>query len=858
MLIFGLHDGERITLDVNVGMTVRDVREMIQILLNISVDQYKHDKKVLVLSWAGSDLQDPWVFSDLGIVPGSTIRVNLKEEVKPVLHIHCSHSQDTISLYDNLVIGHMHLDELRSLVSRKTGLPVGIFRLVTKGGKEMYDGHRLEDYGIDVGHTILLENLDGWNEFLNLAIMGFTPQVVSQISPDENTGRYQMKVALFVAAHYGHVDLARAMLRQGVKASEPVGYPPQRMWCTEDGHMDSRKAAVHQAVEMGQLGVLRLFVNNDITVITAKDGQGLAPLNIALRKKIKNCASFLLTKQWSKVNITKHFALHIGTYTHLRQWCERAKERTFMKYGHAKSSLKRRPFQTGPLVGFGVSVDGFSPSIMTGKSKAQLQREKEKDRKKLVHRQSMPQHHLKTAAEGPGSGTANDPESYFKHVSAVQNLKSMGDKVKVGRWGRAGRASSKPNITVEPLTSRSQAATEPKSQRTEEARGSGVGGQGEVGGPEESLRLPPIMQRLRSRLLAQSQVSVTSEPGDVTATTQRHQVGGPADVREGEGAQHLPQPPPPAPAPGERKEKEERSMMVSRLVKSRGNAYFMTGGTQQPPQPQPPLQPPQAQPHPLPTSQQAGSRAAGPQPFLPQSYKAAVPSIQLPVTDRSEVDSQADTVITCQVQGSVTGVETLDTASTITTTAGGGGEEERGGGARGDHHHHNHLPRKDTLVSTTTTTARAAAAAAQTSRPPGGVSEESGDSDARKNNEKKKRGGKKGRVSSALLLSKAKSSEGSVPLPLISHEQDRRPFFYYNGKREDAFIDPTISTWSRHSCSAGTTPRERAIKSLSVANTFKDKPWLGQVRIALQIAANPTKRNVRRLRSASKRAFAIK
>ena len=80
-------------------------------------------------------------------------------------------------MFDTLVIGHMHMEELRSLASRKTGLPVGIFRLVTKDGTEMYDGHRLEDYGIDVGHTVWLENLDGWNEFLNLAIMGFTPQV---------------------------------------------------------------------------------------------------------------------------------------------------------------------------------------------------------------------------------------------------------------------------------------------------------------------------------------------------------------------------------------------------------------------------------------------------------------------------------------------------------------------------------------------------------------------------------------------------------------------------------------------------------------------------------------------------------
>lgn len=85
----------------------------------------------------------------------------------------------------------------------------------------------------------------------------FDFQVVSQISQEEIAGRYQMKVALFLAAHFGHVDLARAMLRQGIKASEPIGYPPQRMWCNENGHIESKKAAVHQAVLMGQLGVLR-------------------------------------------------------------------------------------------------------------------------------------------------------------------------------------------------------------------------------------------------------------------------------------------------------------------------------------------------------------------------------------------------------------------------------------------------------------------------------------------------------------------------------------------------------------------------------------------------------------------------
>ena len=52
------------------------------------------------------------------------------------------------------------------------------------------------------------------------------------------------------------------------------------------------------------------------------------------------------------------------------------------------------------------------------------------------------------------AGSSADPESYFKHMSAVQTLKSMGDKVKGGKWGRMARAASKANMTLEALTAR--------------------------------------------------------------------------------------------------------------------------------------------------------------------------------------------------------------------------------------------------------------------------------------------------------------------------------------------------------------------------------------------------------------------
>ena len=94
MLVFGLFEGERVTVDVPPGTTVKGVKLMIQERLNIPMDVYKHDQKILVLTYGGADLGDDWIFSDLGIVPGTTVRIQLKEEIKPVLYIRCSHNKE--------------------------------------------------------------------------------------------------------------------------------------------------------------------------------------------------------------------------------------------------------------------------------------------------------------------------------------------------------------------------------------------------------------------------------------------------------------------------------------------------------------------------------------------------------------------------------------------------------------------------------------------------------------------------------------------------------------------------------------------------------------------------------------------
>lgn len=67
--------------------------------------------------------------------------------------------------------------DLRTVVSRETGLPVGIFRLTNDSGQEIFDCQILERYGLQLGCTVYLETWDGWNELIPAAISGFAKQV---------------------------------------------------------------------------------------------------------------------------------------------------------------------------------------------------------------------------------------------------------------------------------------------------------------------------------------------------------------------------------------------------------------------------------------------------------------------------------------------------------------------------------------------------------------------------------------------------------------------------------------------------------------------------------------------------------
>ena len=61
---------------------------------------------------------------------------------------------------------------------------------------EYLDVHVLRKY---VSLIYSMETWDGWSEFLSMAIIGYTSQTFKRLQTDDVIGRYQMKVALYVA-----------------------------------------------------------------------------------------------------------------------------------------------------------------------------------------------------------------------------------------------------------------------------------------------------------------------------------------------------------------------------------------------------------------------------------------------------------------------------------------------------------------------------------------------------------------------------------------------------------------------------------------------------------------------------------
>lgn len=173
--------------------------------------------------------------------------------------------------------------------------------------------------------------------------------------------RFQLRVALYIAASLGHLDLADWLIERGVRADEPVGVHPYRQWCHQTAHRDSEKCPIHVAAEMSQLRILKLFVTKNVLTLACRDSEDRDPLKIAIQWGHRDCVRYLANKLCSVVSLP-NMSLPMRIYLQMKHWGSLAQKRAANNQCWCNiASLKAR-------VDAVLLVDGFGQSKMSSKS----------------------------------------------------------------------------------------------------------------------------------------------------------------------------------------------------------------------------------------------------------------------------------------------------------------------------------------------------------------------------------------------------------------------------------------------------------------------------------------------------------
>ncbi|OWK06212.1 hypothetical protein Celaphus_00013034, partial [Cervus elaphus hippelaphus] len=192
-------------------------------------------------------------------------------------------------------------------------------------------------------------------------LLGQKLQVQRYLSNEGPVLKYQKRVALYIAAFYGYIELTEWALKQGVRPHEAVGVHPYRAWCQEALHTDVSKCPIHAAAEAGQLLILKAFVNCSVLCLDCRNAAGQTPLTIACKHKRKDWVLYLLSKMWSPVSFPK-ISVSMRIYIKIKQWVLRAQSHNLNKGQRCGARV------LGARVGDVVMVDGFTKPKMTSKS----------------------------------------------------------------------------------------------------------------------------------------------------------------------------------------------------------------------------------------------------------------------------------------------------------------------------------------------------------------------------------------------------------------------------------------------------------------------------------------------------------
>ncbi|XP_032888173.1 protein ANKUB1 [Amblyraja radiata] len=345
--------------DISGDQTVLSVKLMIKQYFRITLTNDKQGRRFLQLIYAGAVLEDEWVLADVGMTSYSTVKCILKEEENAILYVFNALTRRTIPIIENSQFLTATVSELKSLVSLKSGLPVSTFRLSTQEGTELYNCNKIKDYDIDIGSTLRLDIWDGWKECLMGCLLGHKHIIQQHLSEEEPVAKFQRRVALHLAAFFGHLDLVDWLLQQGVRADKPVGAHPYREWCQEIEHPNVNKCPVHAAAEAGQLLPLKALVNNNVLCLECRNPQGHNPLKISIQHRHVACALYLITKAWSVVSF-QGLSFPVRIYIKIKHWLHKVQR-------HVRSK-KRMAYRTH--VGDTIVVDGFTELRMRSRPRA--------------------------------------------------------------------------------------------------------------------------------------------------------------------------------------------------------------------------------------------------------------------------------------------------------------------------------------------------------------------------------------------------------------------------------------------------------------------------------------------------------
>ena len=247
----------------------------------------------LVLHHGNTELQDNWVLSKLACsIPSGSV-------------IHCSFCKNKIDIELELEYSgkrHSILEEfyqantvydLKCEIQYCLGFPISLFTLYFSNQK-MYDTQLLSEFNIYAPATIVLASWKGWNKFLWCATEGRMKQLANCMERDRLVCKYQQRVAMFIAAHHNHVDMASHLLQLGVSCNRPVGVHPSKSWCEllQKPHPELVTPIFH-AVAKGNLDVVRLFLEDKPDLLLNVNSEAKSLIDIAIMYGHHKCAEYM-------------------------------------------------------------------------------------------------------------------------------------------------------------------------------------------------------------------------------------------------------------------------------------------------------------------------------------------------------------------------------------------------------------------------------------------------------------------------------------------------------------------------------------------------------------------------------------